>query len=307
MKFTDILLTLVIILIFVALYFYSIMAIGMKNLEKNWPEYRCNPMVMPFAGQFGHDPMSNFVFCIGNIQKSMMGFFLAPVMFMIKMVTEFGGVLMDSIQDIRKMINWIRHATTGIVTDIFGVFLNTVIQFQKIMIKTKDLAAKLIGMTFVTMHMVQGAVYTGESIWKGPIGGVLKALCFRNDTPLVLKNGKKVSMCDIALGDTLENGAIVCGKLQLKGDPSNPFYKIKSNKLGVDIYVTGSHKIYNEKLLKWNIADSYDIKNYIPVSQYKHAVKTEEYDEELSCLITSNHQIPVGEFTFWDWEDEDKI
>ncbi len=66
-------------------------------------------------------------------------------------------------------------------------------------------------------------------------------------------------------------------------------------------------KIYNEKLMKWNIADSFDIKNYIPVSQYKHAIKTDEYDEELSCLITSNHQIPVGEFTFWDWEDEDKI
>ena len=28
-----------------------------------------------------------------------------------------------------------------------------------------------------------------------------------------------------------------------------------------------------------------------------------DYDEELSCLITSSHQIPVGEFTFWDWED----
>ncbi len=33
------------------------------------------------------------------------------------------------------------------------------------------------------------------------------------------------------------------------------------------------------------------------------AIKTEDYDEELSCLITSSHQIPVGEFTFWDWED----
>ena len=95
---------------FGAMYFYSIMAIGMKNLEKKWPEYRCNPMVLPHSlkstkvivhrreqetvatlsileakqiqlsklytkniiqvlGQFGHDPMTNFVFCIGNIQK----------------------------------------------------------------------------------------------------------------------------------------------------------------------------------------------------------------------------------------------
>ena len=81
------------------------------------------------------------------------------------------------------MILWIRTATSGLVADIFGVFINTLIQFQKMMIKIKDLAGKMIGMAFVTMHMVQGAVYTGESIWKGPIGGIMRALCFRKDTP----------------------------------------------------------------------------------------------------------------------------
>ena len=303
MKFSDILLTVLIIAIFGAMYFYSIMAIGMKNLEKKWPEYRCNPMVMPFAGQFGHDPMSNFVFCIGNIQKGMMGFFLKPVMFVINLASNLGVMLMGSIQKIREMILWIRTATSGLVADIFGVFINTLIQFQKMMIKIKDLAGKMIGMAFVTMHMVQGAVYTGESIWKGPIGGIMRALCFKKNTPLRLANGKKVLMKDISLGDILENGSRVCGKLQLQGHPSNPFYKIWSKKLNDYIYVTGSHKIYNEKLMKWHHLDANNIENYIPVCKYKDAIKTEDYEEELSCLITSSHQIPVGEFTFWDWED----
>ena len=61
--------------------------------------------------------------------------------------------------------------------------------------------------------------YTGESIWKGPIGGIMRALCFKKDTPLRLANGKKVLMKDISLGDVLENGSKVCGKLQLQGDP----------------------------------------------------------------------------------------
>ena len=26
-------------------------------------------------------------------------------------------------------------------------------------------------------------------------------------------------------------------------------------------------------------------------------------ENELSCLITSDHNIPIGEYTFWDWED----
>ena len=303
MKFSDILLTVLIIVIFGAMYFYSIMAIGMKNLEKKWPQYRCNPMVMPFASQFGHDPMNNFVFCIGNIQKGMMGFFLKPVMFVIHLAGNLGIMLMGAIQQIREMLLWIRSATSGIVGDIFGVFINTLVQFQKIMIKIKDLAGKLIGMSFVTMHMVQGAVFTGQSVWKGPIGGVLRALCFKKNTPLILKNGKKLAICDISLGDTLENGSMVCGKLQLKGDPSNPFYKIWSHKLNNYIYVTGEHKIYNEKLVNELSYDKENLKNYTKVSNYKNAKKTNEYEEELSCLITSNHQIPVGEFIFWDWED----
>ena len=304
MKFSDIILTVVIIVIFAALYFYSIMAIGMKKLEKKWPEYRCNPMVMPFASQFGHDAVSNFVFCIGNIQKGMMGFFLKPVMYVVTLAGSMGTILTDAVQKIRQMLLWIRTATSSIVGDIFGVFMNSLIQFQKIIIKIKDLASKLIGTGFVTMHMVQGAIWTGQSVWRGPIGGTLRALCFKQDTPLLLKNGKTVKIKDISLGDILENGSEVYGKLELKGDKTNPFYKIWSNKLDQFIYVTGEHKIFDDG---YNDSNSPHFKqfleNYRKVSRFENAEKTDIYENKLSCLITSDHQIPVGEYTFWDWED----
>ena len=43
--------------------------------------------------------------------------------------------------------------------------------------------------------------------------------------------------------------------------------------------------------------------NYIKVSSYGKAEKTTEHSKELYCLITSNHRIQIGEYTFWDWED----
>ena len=42
---------------------------------------------------------------------------------------------------------------------------------------------------------------------------------------------------------------------------------------------------------------------YIKVSEFEKAEATEQWDNELSCLITSNNTIPIGEYTFWDWED----
>ena len=58
-----------------------------------------------------------------------------------------------------------------------------------------------------------------------------------------------------------------------------------------------------KKTCRDRLSNKDEIKNYIKVTDYKNALKTDEYEEELSCLITSNHQIPVGEFTFWDLED----
>ena len=43
--------------------------------------------------------------------------------------------------------------------------------------------------------------------------------------------------------------------------------------------------------------------NFIPVSNLPQAEKTRIFSDKMSCLITDNHQIPIGEHVFWDWED----
>ena len=73
----------------------------------------------------------------------MMGFFLKPVMFVISLASNLGGMLMGSIQKIREMILWIRTATSGLVADIFGVFINTLIQFQKMIIGMKSMVSQV--------------------------------------------------------------------------------------------------------------------------------------------------------------------
>ena len=62
MKGFDIILTLFIFLIFIGLFMFNFLTSGIQNIKDNWPEYRCNPTVMPFAGQFGFDPTENFTY-----------------------------------------------------------------------------------------------------------------------------------------------------------------------------------------------------------------------------------------------------
>ena len=300
MKFGDMILTLSIILVFVGLYLFNFLSGGMKKIKKEWPKYRCNPMAMPFAAQFGFDPMENFTYCITNIQSGAMGFFLQPINFLVKMMNDLGKDMSESLNMARNVIAYIRGSVGNIVGDIFGVFMNILIQIQRIMIKIKDLAMKLVGVMTTSMYIMGTSMKLGQSIWNGPIVEVLRTVCFKGNTPITLDSGNNVHIKDINLGDILINGASVIGTLKLKGDKNNPFYKIWSDNLQNYIYVTGEHLILKETN-KDKLNDIFE--NYIKVNTYDKAEKTCDYDTELYCLITSDHRIQIGEYTFWDWED----
>jgi predicted PurR-regulated permease PerM len=174
MRSSDITLSIFIILVFAGLYFYNILAVGIKKVQDNWPEYRCNPMVMPFAGTFGHDAGQNFTFCIQNMQADYMGVLLQPLNYLTSVLNNTMGGLMTSVQSIRSFINEIRNSITSIVQSIFGVFLNILIQFQFIIVKIKDMMGKIVGIMASMMYILQGTVMTMQSSWNGPPGQMVR-------------------------------------------------------------------------------------------------------------------------------------
>ena len=114
--------------------------------------------------------------------------------------------------------------------------------------------------------------------------------CFFTETPIHLEDGRIVPMKDIRLGDVLPGGITVITKLEIYNFNKVPFYKVYSDKLNDYIYVTGSHHIEEDG-------------KFIRTDHSKHAVKTDIVEDVWLCLITSTHNIPIGEHTFWDWAD----
>ena len=307
MKGSDITLTLFIFLIFIGLFLFNIFVTGMKDIKDNWPEYRCNPTVMPFASQFGVDPSENFTYCIQNMQTGFMGYLLEPVNYALSMVNSLGGEFTESIQSIRNVINNIRNFLSSIVQNIFGVFLNILIQFQKIIIAMKDMVGKIVGIITVLLYTIDGVIKAMRSAWGSPAGGVMRALCFMPNTLVKLKNGKITQMQHLDLGDVLINGSVVCATMQIKNfigekpfsDNKEPqqfnqiesIYRLSGGVANAPIHVTGSHLVqYNGK--------------WIPVKEHPDAITTSLKTKWLSCLITSDHLIPIGSHIFHDWEDD---
>uniref|UniRef100_A0A6C0AQK2 Hint domain-containing protein n=1 Tax=viral metagenome TaxID=1070528 RepID=A0A6C0AQK2_9ZZZZ len=272
----------------IGVFYYSQLA----EIKANWPLYRCNPMYMPLAD----DINENFIFCVQSMQIDFMGYLLQPITFITSAITSMLGNFLDTIQNVRAMFNKIRTFFTNIIQSIFGVFLNLIIEFQRIIIGIKDLIGKTIGIMVSLMYTMDGSIKTMRSVWNGPPGQMVRALgrCFYPNTFILLKNGEKKYMKDLDLGDVLSDGSIVESvmKIDNKREPI-PFYVIKGGGVeGNDIYVTGSHLVFNKTINK-----------FIKVEDYSNAVKSDFKTDWFSCLITSNHKIPIGNEIFWDWED----
>jgi len=309
MKTSDLTKAIFIFFIFILLYIFNVLSIGMKKVKENWPIYRCNPSVMPFASVFGYNTSENFAYCIQNMQTNYMGYLMQPLMYNLNNITDIGTGLTDSVNGARQMFANIRGSLTNIVQSIFGVFLNILIEFQRLTIKIKDLFNKFIGILVTLLFTLDGSMKTMNSVWSGPPGTLVRALCFHPETKLRLIDNSIVSMKDIPLNSVLKNGTIVNAVMnisnldkegnciealyRLKGGESNDNGNGKDNDNGKDdILVSGSHLVYEDKSSK-----------FTHVENLSEAERTDIKCEAFSCLITSNHIIPIGKWIFHDWED----
>jgi len=302
MNASDITLATLIILVFVALYFINVFAIGIANIKRDWPKYRCNPSVMPFASMFGHDPVKNFTYCIQTMQGNYMGYLLQPLQYSMDVTGNLGKELNESIMNIRAFFNYIRNMITDIVQNVFGVFLNILIEFQKITIGIKDIFAKLVGLLAALMYIISGSFDTMNSMWRGPSGQLVRTVgkCFDPDSMIMLESGEVKRMGDVKLGDKLPHGGEVFATMELKNwkmvdgvkKQEEILYEIESS-LG-PLYVTGSHLAYDSEVKQWKkVADMFAGR------------QTKRVCERLVCLCTTNNLIPISGHIFHDWDDID--
>ena len=74
------------------------------------------------------------------------------------------------------MFSYIRTKIKDIVMGIFGVFLNMLIEFQKITMGVKDLMGKTVGILTTLLYVVDGTVMTMQSGWDGPPGQLVRSI-----------------------------------------------------------------------------------------------------------------------------------
>ena len=270
----------------IMVYFKSVL-----EIKENWPLYRCNPPYWIFSENISED----FTYCVQNTQMNMMGYLLQPLNYMITSLGSVGSRINESVNNSRGMISSIRNFVSEIIQNVFGVFLNMIVEFQKIIISIKDMVGKMIGIVITIMYVLDGSIKTMNSAWSGPPGQLVKAIgsCFDPKTKITLANGKQYNMENIPLGAELQDGGKIFAVLKIDNLKKEPLYKIKGK--DQDIYVTGEHFVFDKTNKKWVQVKYYE----------KSQIQENVIPEYFSCLITTNRHIKIDDELFWDWEDDE--
>lgn len=287
MKFSDLFLSFFIFFMFFLINLYLYLMIFINDIKDNWPKYRCNPTVMPFASFFGKDPVNNFSQCIQNMQSGFMSEFLEPVYYIIGLMGGASKEMMKSIEDVKAFVDNMQGMVGGEFGNLGGIIRKVQIAFQGILIGMMDTFSRIGGILMVFVEMLKGSMLTIRTGFE---------VCFHPDTPVSMNDGTTKMMKDISLGDRLADDNKVISTMKiLPTNPEEVYYSIHSKELNCDVLVTGSHFIYDESR-----------RRYVPVRVYSKALETVKKPETMCCLITESHVIPIGEHKFHDWEDDDE-
>lgn len=178
MKSSDIFLATFIIFIFMICTLVTYLSKGFKNIQDNWILYRCNPLIMPFAGYFGHDTGENFGICVGQMQKDAMPMFTAPLHATHAALSQNMSAIHTQVDSIRKLQGNLRPSLGGNFLNVFNIFGNVISAFHQFINGFKDLLMRILAVMATLLYLLQGQQMMGESIVDGPMMGAMKILSF---------------------------------------------------------------------------------------------------------------------------------
>lgn len=152
---------------------------SVQELQQNWVLYRCNPLMMPFAGYFAPDGTStedNFGYCVQNMMTAFTPTITQPFSYLQSMTTDMLGTLSDNMSASTAQSSSFTFNVSNIFAGIYSVFLNVMVEFNIIVVKLMDAQGKISGIMTTMLYVLTAVQSTFESMWDGVPGKMIKVM-----------------------------------------------------------------------------------------------------------------------------------
>jgi hypothetical protein len=169
--------SLFIIIVFVVLTFQVLMSVGIKTVQENWPEYRCNPMYMPFASTLAPTKTTageNFSYCIQDFAMSAAPSFTQPLSYVQSMTLALMGDMTTSQEKNTEQTAKFSFSVNQMFSSLFSVIAGIVAQFQILIGKLTDAQGKMMGSMTALLYIVTATQYAFVSMWNGIPGALIR-------------------------------------------------------------------------------------------------------------------------------------
>lgn len=252
---------------------------SIQELTKNFPRYRCNPAIMPFASNFGYDTQANFNYCLTNIFNVKAAEIFAPIYGLLSQFTTLVTLIMNVALGIRKLFSnfllGVNNFMRNVRDRIQGLLFNVRMSFLKI----NNLMGRVYGTMYAVIWMGTSALTAGMNVADNDLIKFLFEFCFDPNTPVKMSDGSYKRITDVVIGDRLASVGhttpVVSSVLRFNG-AKTPMVKIQDVVVSAAHYVVGANGA-------WIMAADHPDAICVP------SIPT------LVCLNVSGHTFTVGE------------
>jgi len=168
----DIIKVCVVIFLFMSAITYFEIQNKLLDVKQNWPEYRCRPDVMPFAGWInapdGVSPLEytkqNFMECSANSTKGVFDRPMSMVYVIFNVIMGIFKNILGVIEKFRLLFNRIRETLKNIFLSIFNRIQNVIIPVQVMLIRMVDFFEKIKGILATFLLTFVGVLWSFYSL-----------------------------------------------------------------------------------------------------------------------------------------------
>ena len=153
---------------------------AMEVLRIDWDNNKCNPAVLPFAGNIMNTPgqspliftISNFNGCINGAIKQSLEIAVEPLKLGLSIIQDAVGTLVNAVNDIRVSASQFRKNFDIVITMILNLITGITTFFINFFINIKDMLAKINAVLAAGFYTAVGSYMTLKSF----IGSILELI-----------------------------------------------------------------------------------------------------------------------------------
>ena len=263
-----------------------------KKAKLKWPDERCsNQLYINYPGFFGPPGMTyaiNKAFCDAAAMNAVAKKNNAPLQNQLNIQNKTIGQFNNYIKKTKKMMYQYKKVVTDQVVKIRKDLADTYKRLAYTYKKFKALFTDIFMVFYSTFNSVKYFIWTIIVWWKAPWGGgILRFFsCFGEETLICSKKEGIKKICDLKLGDELEDGNTITGLCKFKRE--GQVYKLGN------LYVDGMHFVeYQGDLIR--------------VLRHPEAIKVDYGRDIIYNVLTNTGKIGLDGRTFADYLGDNSL